>query len=230
MFMDPRADALADEDVVARARAGERPLFEILMRRHNQRLYRVVRAILREEADCEDAVQATFVAAYTHLEQFHGQARFSTWLTRIALNEALARVRQRTRRAEVALDGQGEDMSAVVLDTQGPEEEAARRELGRLLERAIDELPESYRVVIMRREVQQLPIAEIAECLELSEEAVKMRVHRGKAMLRETMAARMDAAAASAFAFLGARCDRIVAGVLARLAELDARDPKRDSR
>src|SRR5579862_9495829 len=104
--MDVHAAALTDEDVVARARAGERPLFEILMRRHNQRLYRVVRAILRDEADCEDAVQATFVSAFLHLEQFHGEARFSTWLTRIALNEALARVRQRARRAEVTLDAQ----------------------------------------------------------------------------------------------------------------------------
>jgi RNA polymerase sigma-70 factor, ECF subfamily len=220
------SSALSDSDVVALVRTGDTALFEILMRRYNQRLFRVTRAILRDDTESEDAVQQAFVSAYLHLEQFAGAARFSTWLTRIALNEALARVRQRNRRAEVDLPDGGDAMDAMRLDAtradgNSPEERAAQRELTSLLERAIDALPDMYRVPIMMREVQQLDVAEIAECLELTEEAVKMRVHRGKSMLRETLAAQVDAAAPVAFAFLGARCDRIVAGVFARLAQLD---------
>lgn len=220
MIMDARAEhssSLSDAEVVTRVRAGERPLFEILMRRYNQRLFRVARSILRDDAESEDVVQQTYVSAYLHLEQFAGTAQFSTWLTRIALNEAMGRARRRARWVEVPADGGGEPMNPRLVDTRSPEEQAAERELTHLLERAIDELPELYRVTIVMREVQQLSVAEIASCLELSEEAVKMRVHRGKAMLREALVARVDGAASDAFAFLGARCDRLVAAVFAEL-------------
>jgi RNA polymerase sigma-70 factor, ECF subfamily len=204
--------APTDEQVIERVREGETALFEVIMRRHNQRLFRTARAILRNDSEAEDAVQQAYLSAYSHLDQFAGDARFSTWLTRIAVNEALRRGRKRDRLAEVDLGEEG-----VVMST--PEDQTARHELTGLLEAAIDHLPETYRVVIMLREVQELSTAETAECLSLSEEAVKVRLHRAKLLLRESMAERMEAKAPDAFSFLGARCDRMVAMVMAAIAQ-----------
>jgi RNA polymerase sigma-70 factor (ECF subfamily) len=219
--------ALTDEDVVGRVRAGETALFEIVMRRHNQRLFRVARAVLRDDAEAEDAVQQAYLSAYSHLDQFAGQARFSTWLTRITLNESLARRKKRIHLAEVemgdTLTDTFEETSAAMSKSKSnpnPEDQASMRELTGLLEAAVDELPEIYRVVFMMREVQELSTAETAACLELTEEAVKVRLHRAKGFLRETLFARLDARAPETFSFLGARCDRIVANVLARLPPL----------
>jgi RNA polymerase sigma-70 factor (ECF subfamily) len=208
--------AMTDADVVARVLKGETALFEILLRRYNQRLFRIARSILRSDDEAEDAVQQAYINAFTHLGQFAGDAAFATWLTRIAIHEALARTRQRTRRAETDLEEQ-EQMNRLVSDRRSPEEQAADRELTGLVEAAVDELPELYRTVFMMREVQQLSTAETAECLEVSEESVKVRLHRAKAMLRENLAARVEAGAAQAFPFLGARCDRLVARVMGRL-------------
>jgi RNA polymerase sigma-70 factor (ECF subfamily) len=211
-----RAGGLSDEAVVDRVRSGERALFELLMRRHNQRLFRVARAILRNDADAEDAVQQAYLQAYRRLDQFAGAARFSTWLTRITIHTALARRRQARQRAEVPMapPQQEEMMSKLASPSEDPEVQVSRRELTALLERAIDQLPEIYRVVVMLRQVQQLSTAETAECLEVSEEVVKVRLHRGTALLREAMTARLDAVATETFGFLGERCDRIVAGVM----------------
>jgi RNA polymerase sigma-70 factor, ECF subfamily len=205
--------ALDDEQVVARVLAGELALFEILMRRHNQRLYRIARSIVRNDLEAEDVVQQAYLAAYANLAQFAGVARFSTWLTRIGINEALARTRLRARRAEVEL----EEQESMDPEEPSPEDLVANREHATLLEAAIDELPQAYRVVFMMREVQELSVAETAECLGLSEENVKVRLHRARAMLRELLAARMERATREAFPFLGARCDRIVRAVMAEL-------------
>jgi RNA polymerase sigma-70 factor (ECF subfamily) len=210
--------AMTDADVVARVLGGETALFEILLRRYNQRLFRIARSILRSDDEAEDAVQQAYINAFTHLGQFAGDAAFATWLTRIAIHEALARTRQRTRRAETDLEEQ-EQMSRLVSDRRSPEEQTADRELTGLVEAAIDELPELYRVVFMMREVQQLSTAETASCLEVSEESVKVRLHRAKAMLRENLANRVEAGAALAFTFLGARCDRLVARVMGAIAK-----------
>ena len=209
--------ALADEEVVARVRAGDTALFEILMRRYNQRLFRAARAILRDDADAEDAVQQAYLAAYAHLDQFAGAARFSTWLTRIAIREALGKLRTRKRRGEVELDGQAEETMMKDTPDDSPEQLAARRELTGILEGAVDALPEIYRVVFMLREVEQLSTSEAAEVLELSEEAVKVRLHRARAMLRDGLFERVDQSLGQTFPFLGARCDRIVAAVMAKL-------------
>lgn len=208
--------AMTDADVVARVLAGETALFEILLRRYNQRLFRIARSILRSDDEAEDAVQQAYINAFTHLSQFAGDAAFATWLTRIAIHEALARTRQRTRRAETDLEEQ-EQMNRLVSDRRSPEEQAADRELTGLVEAAVDELPELYRTVFMMREVQQLSTAETAACLEVSEESVKVRLHRAKAMLRDNLATRVEAGAALAFQFLGARCDRLVARVMGQL-------------
>lgn len=219
--------ALADAEVVARVLGGEVALFELVMRRYNQRLFRAARAILRNEAEAEDAVQQAYILAYEHLHQFHGDAQFSTWLTRIGIRAALARLRRIKRLGEVALDPKPEEDTMSDDSSRGrdPEQQVAGRELTALVERAVDELPEIYRLTFMLREVQQLSTAEAAACLEVSEEVVKIRLHRAKAMLRETMASKVDAATGEAFAFLGARCDRILERVLQKLAALPP--PKR---
>jgi RNA polymerase sigma-70 factor, ECF subfamily len=210
--------ALTDEDVVARVRGGDQPLFEIVMRRYNQRLFRAARAILRNDADAEDAVQQAYLAAYAHLDQFAGTARFSTWLTRIAIREALGRLRTRKRRGEVEFDGGAEEtMTNDDASDDSPETRAQRRELGGILEAAVDALPEIYRVVFMMREVEQLSTQETADVLELSEDAVKVRLHRARGMLRDGLFAQVDQSLHETFPFLGARCDRIVAAVLAKL-------------
>lgn len=206
---------LRDEEVVARVLAGETALFEVIMRRYNQRLFRAARAIVRTDAEAEDVVQHGYLSAYAHLGQFAGQAKFSTWLTRIVLNQALGDARRRVRLAEVDLE---EDVDKQDARPNGsPEDQASARELAGLLEQAIDELPEIYRIVVMLRDVQELSTAETAGCLELTEEAVKVRLHRARALLRQSMTTRLHASTPRAFEFLGTRCDRLVAAVLARL-------------
>ncbi len=212
--------ALSDEEVVERIRAGETALFEILMRRHNQRLFRVTRSVLRDDSEAEDAVQQAYLLAYMHLGQFLGDARFSTWLTRIALNEAFARSRRRTRLAEVDGAYEGAELERRRPGPSSPEDETSTRQLTAVLEAAIDDLPEIYRVVVVMREVQELSTAETASCLGLGEEAVKVRLHRARGMLRDAMVARLESKARGAFSFLGERCDRIVEAVFAQLAAL----------
>lgn len=203
---------LADEEVVRRVRSGEPALFELLVRRYNQRVYRAVRSLLRDDREAEDAVQQAWLAAYSHLDQFAGASAFSTWLTRIALNEGLARVRQRARLDVVA---SVPEEGIVGMRTVGdPEKRAADRELARLLEEAVDGLPEMYRTVFVLRELEGLSTAEAASCLDISEELVKVRLHRARLALRDALFERAGAGAEGVFSFLGARCDRMVAAVM----------------
>ncbi len=205
-------ERLGDEEVVRRVRAGEPALFELLMRRYNQRVYRAVRSLLRDEREAEDAVQQAWLAAYAHLDQFAGAAAFSTWLTRIAINEALARARQRGRLDLVA--DVPEEGAADMPNALDPEKRTADRELGRFLEEAIDRLPDIYRTVFVLRELEGLSTSEAASCLGVSEDVAKVRLHRARLALRDALFERVGAASASAFGFLGARCDRMVAAVL----------------
>lgn len=209
----------SDEEIALRVQEGETALFEVLMRRYNQRVYRAVRAILREEADVEDVMQQAYVQAFTHLSQFEGSARFSTWLIRIAVNEALQRLRQRHRVVALAEEPAipEEGMKLLERNEPNPEQRAFGRELGRLLEVTVDELPDLYRTVFMLREVERLSTAETAEALSVSEEVVKTRLHRAKALMRERLEARLDGQLGEAFAFQAPRCDRVVAAVLARI-------------
>jgi RNA polymerase sigma-70 factor (ECF subfamily) len=206
--------SLSDEEVVRRVRAGERELFEVLMRRHNQRIYRAVRSILKDEAEAEDAMQEAYVRAFVNLSQFDGAAAFSTWLVRIAINEALGRLRRRGRARLVA------DAAGSAEQTMGPidpERSAGARELARLVEEAVDRLPEQQRVPFVLREVEALPTAEAAACLGISEEALKVRLHRARATLRTALLDSVGAATCRAFPFGAERCDRVVAAVLARI-------------
>ena len=209
---------LTDSEVVARVRGGEQSLYELLMRRHNQRLYRVIRSVVRDDAEAEDVLQDTWVRVYEHLNQFEERATFATWVTRIAFHEALARVRKSKRWTPVE-DETGGILPAVERETQGetPEAEAMRGELNEILQSAVDALPDGYRTVFMLRAVEQLSTFDTAESLGLSEEAVKTRLHRARALLRRGLEDRVGPALTGAYAFMGARCDRTVAHVMQRI-------------
>ena len=210
---------ISDDDVVSRVRAGETGLYEMLMRRYNQRLFRVIRSVVMNDDEAEDVLQEAWVRAYEHLDQFAGRASFSTWVTRIAFHEALARTRK-NRRWTPLENPEGEIMAEAErrqTTAETPEMQAERSQLGRMLQAAVDALPETYRSVFVLREVEQLSTTETAECLDLSEEAVKTRLHRSRALLRRDLESRLGPAISEAYAFLGARCDRIVMRVLERI-------------
>ena len=221
--VSPAVTALPDTEVVRRVRAGEHALFEILMRRHNQRVYRVVRAVVKDEADVEDVMQQAYISVFTHLHQFEGRSQFSTWLIRIALHEAFGRRRQVQRSASVAPirsnveDDRGDFMDTLTSPHADPEREAYAQELRHLLEAAVDTLPETYRTVFMLRDIEGLNTSEPGGGLGLGDEAVKTRLHRARAMIRRAMTMRIGHAAATAFEFHAPRCDRVVAAVLARI-------------
>src|SRR5919197_594833 len=185
---------MSDAEIVERVRNGETALFEVLMRRHNQRVYRVARAVIKDEAEAEDVMQQAYINAFTHLNQFQDRSQFSTWLTRIALHEALAR--RRKRKPEEST----EDVMETLTSTQPDPERQAY----------VDALPESYRLVFMLREIEGLSTSETAAGLDLGDEAVKTRLHRAKAMVRSAIAERMGASSAEAFAFPATRCNRVV--------------------
>ena len=206
-------EGLTDAEIVRRVLAGETSLFELIMRRYNQRVYRAVRAIVRDESEAEDVMQQAYVNAYTHLRQFEQRSAFSTWLTRIAINEALARIRPRG--LHVVPD---DDVPEVESPSPNPEEAAMTSEIREVMESEISALPESYRSVFMLREVEGLSTIETAECLNLSEDVVKTRLHRARAMLRENIYKR--ASFGSTFTFGQSRCDRIVTAVMTTITTL----------
>jgi RNA polymerase sigma-70 factor, ECF subfamily len=212
-------DGIPDEEVVKQVLAGETALYEILMRRYNQRLYRLARSILRNDGDAEDVMQDAYVRAYEHLSQFAGEAKFSTWLTKIAVYEALGRVRHRgrTENLDSGLDAE-HVMAKTKSDTPDPERQAYDRELRSVLEHAIDTLPEIYRLVFVLRIVEGLSVAETAGCLDIGAEAVKTRLHRARSLLRKDLQQRAGIVTAQAFPFHLSRCDRVVKAVFRRIA------------
>jgi len=212
-------EPLSDEEVVRRVLAGETALFEIIMRRYNQRLYRMARAILRDDGEAEDVMQDAYVRAYEHLSQFAGRAQFSTWLTRIAIHEALGRSKKRKRTEQFGTieSSNGDTEVNVAATALNPEQQTSAAELGKALESAILAIPDQYRLVLMMRDVEQLSTAETAAALELSEENVKVRLHRARGMVRKQLFALAGAEAPSAFGFMGVRCDRVVAKVMERI-------------
>ena len=213
-------NTLTDEQVVARVLGGHTALFELLMRRYNERVYRVARAMVRDEQEAEDVMQQAYVNAYVHLRQFNGRSLFSTWLTRIAINESLARLR-RQRRHEPFDDHSCEAENVMRQHAPGdPEQQAVNRELRAVLEWAIDRLPEGGRDVFVLREVEGLSTAEAADLLGVSQDAVKTRLSRARAVLRRTLLARTGSSASEVFRFHRPRCDRVVALVLARIAAI----------
>lgn len=208
---------LTDEQAIAQLRAGDQSSFELLMRRHNRRVYRAARAILKRDDEAEDVMQDAYVRAYEHLADFRGDASFGTWVARIAVHEALARVRreQRFRPPSPAIE---ETQDVLTEPNRNPEQLVNDQELRDVLERAIDALPDDFRAVFVLRAVEQMSGAETAECLGIPEETVKTRLHRAKHRLQDLVVRSMDANWQNAYEFHLSRCDRVVSGVLARLA------------
>jgi RNA polymerase sigma-70 factor (ECF subfamily) len=220
-----------DNAMSASVRPAVRPdakAFEAIMRRYNTRLFRIARTILKDDAAAEDALQDAYVRAYGHMDTFRGDSELSTWLTRIVINEALMALRKRKRERTVvpfapARDAGG-SAEVKVMDiedvrAESPSDTALRGEIRGILERRIDELPVAFRTVFVMREVEDLSVQETAECLGIPAATVRTRLFRARTLLREALERDMDSARASVFAFAGARCDRIVAGVLARISQ-----------
>ena len=215
--IDLEIQAWPDEEIVERVLAGDSALFEILMRRHNQRIYRIVRGILRDDGEAEDVMQDSYVRAYQHLGQFEGRASFVTWLTRIAMHEAFARAERMKRQTSLDADEAAFESTMATPKEDTPERNAANRELGAALEAAILSLPPKYRAVIMMRDVEELNTSEAASALEISEDAVKVRLHRARALVRRTLYRQSGQRARELFTFPATRCDRVVAAVLTRI-------------
>jgi RNA polymerase sigma-70 factor (ECF subfamily) len=213
-------DPIPDEEVVARVVAGETLLFELLMRRHNQRVYRTVRAILGTDQDAEDVMQQTYLNAYSHLASFAGQARFSTWLTSIAVNEALGRRRKSGAAALRIVRSDDDPILEIRSNDPDPEQQVMTGELQHLVEEEIMALPENYRTVLVFRQVEGLSTEETAECLGVSTDVVKTRLRRARVMLREALLERAGVTFDRLFAFQAPRCDRVVAAVMAKITPL----------
>lgn len=208
---------VSDEELVRRIRGGEPGWFEVFVRRFNARLFRVARAIVKDEAAAEDVMQETYIRAFTHLEQFEGRSSLATWLTRIAVHEAVARRRKMMVRLDDESVRAEEGSSAC-----DPEIATLRAEVVGVLSRLVDALPETLRVVFVLRTVEGMSVAETAAALDISEENVKVRLFRARAALRERLGAALDESADQLFDFHLSRCDRVVLGVLRRLAAAGA--------
>jgi RNA polymerase sigma-70 factor (ECF subfamily) len=209
---------LTDEDVVRRILEGQTALFEVLMRRHNERLYRAARAIVRDDREAEDVMQQAYVNAYAHLRQFDGRASLATWLTRIAVYEAIARAKKRGRYRSLDEDEQTLESMMETRSVTSPEQQAFAGELRLVLEAAVDGLPDGNREVFVLREIQGLSTAETAVSLGISDDVVKTRLSRAKKTLRRDLLQRAGLVAPDVFRFHQSRCDRVVAAVFARIA------------
>lgn len=211
-FGDSLAPVHTDEALVARLRAGETSAFELLMRRHNQRLYRLARSILRDPDDAQDAVQEAYVRAYFKLDSYVESGSFGAWLSRITMNEALMIRRRRRQPNDDAMN-----IDLLVAPERGPGELHANRELAGLIESAVDRLPVEFRTVFMLRAIQQLSVEETSVSLDIPGATVKTRLHRARKLMRRMLEAHIDEAGLEAFEFAGRRCDRIVARVMQRI-------------
>jgi RNA polymerase sigma-70 factor, ECF subfamily len=218
-------DAVDDLTLVRSVQHGDAEAFAVLMRRYNRRLYRTARAILRDDAAAEDALQEGYVAAWRHIAEFRGDAQIGTWLTRIVVNQALQALR-RTRREQVVVlfeeppdERSPAEEIAESLSPRAPETTMLRAEMRRLIESKIDDLPEAYRTVFMLREVEDMTVEETATALGIPAATVRSRLFRAKARLRESLAEELDTAVQEVFGFDGERCDRIVRAVLVRICD-----------
>lgn len=218
----PAAGEQSDEGIVQAVLDGNTGLFELLMRRYNERLYRTARAITRDDREAEDVVQQAYVNAFVNLRQFRGQAQFATWLTRIAINEALARVRRRGRYEPFEDDLLNADTMVPIRSSPDPERQAFAGELRELLEWAIDTLPGGAREAFVLRDVEGLSTADTADSLGVSEDVVKTRLSRARTALRRVLLERAGATAPDAFRFYRPRCDRLVSAVLSTIAAASA--------
>jgi RNA polymerase sigma-70 factor (ECF subfamily) len=211
----------SDADLVRRARAREEAAVRAIMQTNNRRLYRLARGILRNDGEAEDVVQETYVRAFTHLDQFHGDSSLSTWLSRIAINEALGRLRRQRPGVEWTSLPQGTIEAQIIqfplASAVDPEKSMAQREIQHVVEHAIDELPDTFRLVFITRVIEGMNVEETAEILGLKPETVKTRLHRARNMLRDNVEKKIGPVVMEAFPFAGKRCERLTEAVLKRL-------------
>ena len=214
--------AAGDAELVRRALIRDETAVRAIIKANNRRLYRLARCILRNDGEAEDVVQETYVRAFTHLADFRGDSSLSTWLSRIAMNEALGRLRRRRASVELSSLPQGALEAQIIqfplMSAAGdPEQSMAQREIQHVVEAAIDELPEPFRMVFITRVVEGMNVEETAEILDLKPETVKTRLHRAHAMLRDNVEKKIGPVVMDAFPFAGRRCDRLTEAVLKRL-------------
>jgi RNA polymerase sigma-70 factor (ECF subfamily) len=214
-----RDDELA---LVRRIVAGDRAAFELLMRRHNRRLFRLARATLRHEAEAEDALQEAYLSAYGAMADFRGEASLATWLSRLVLNECLGRLRRQARREKVVPmvsphDDEADFDAPAPLDAGAPDRALVRVEMRAFIEQQLDRLPRAYRLVFVLREVEDMDVDETARCLDIPEATVRSRHFRARGLLREALERELGLAGRDLYEFGGAHCDRLVQRVMARL-------------
>lgn len=212
-------DRLTDEEIVSRIIDGDIGLFELIMRRYNQRLYRIARGVLRSEAEAEDAVQDAYISAFYRLGQFSATGNFGGWLCKVVFNQALMRRRKLKSGPVLISESSGTQsgdqiMCSLESESDNPERETGNAQARRLLERAIDELPQPFRTTFILREVDQLTVTETAEILDIPEATVKTRTYRARKLLRSELDTEFSNAVKNAFGFAGKRCDRIVESVM----------------
>jgi RNA polymerase sigma-70 factor, ECF subfamily len=217
----PRTERYDDAELIRRTLAREEAAARAIMTANNRRLYRLARGILRDDAEAEDVVQETYVRAFTQLAQFRGDSRLSTWLARIAINEALGRLRRDRPAVELSLLPQGGANAEIIpfplATTDDPEKSISQREIREVVERAIDELPDVFRLVFIARVIEGLNLEETADLLGIRPETVKTRLHRARAMLRDNVERKIGPVVLDAFPFAGQRCARLTDAVLQRL-------------
>ncbi|MGI6851181.1 RNA polymerase sigma factor [Mesorhizobium sp. 1B3] len=209
-------------DLVSRALARDREAFRIIMRRNNQRLYRIARGVVRDDAEAEDVVQEAYMRAFSHLDAFRGASSLSTWLSRITINEALGRLRRKRRAEGAGLMSAGATEAEIIRfplspDDIDPERRMAQRQILQLVEQATDNLPDAFRTVFVARVIEGMSMEETAELLGLRPQTVKTRLHRARALLRKELDAKIGPILLDAFPFAGRRCDRLTGAVLRRL-------------
>jgi RNA polymerase sigma-70 factor (ECF subfamily) len=219
----PQANTAArsDLDLVSRAQARDADAFRLIMRMHNQKLYRLARSIVRNDSEAEDIVQETYVTAFAHLASFRGEASLATWLSRIAINEALGRLRRRRRAAEIVPSEPAGDAQIIpfplAASSDDPERSMAQRQILKLVEQATDALPDAYRTVFVARVIEGLSIGETADLLGIKPQTVKTRLHRARDLVRKQLDERIGPIMLDAFPFAGRRCERLTSAVMIRL-------------
>jgi RNA polymerase sigma-70 factor, ECF subfamily len=221
---------LSDAEIATRIAAGDQSAFVLLMRRFNRPLYRTARSILKNDTEAEDVLQEAYLLIFRGIKSFRGDARLLTWLTRIVVNEAIARSRKTARQAEVIqlgdvsrdADAEGNNVNDGTF--QDPQQAAMLAQARGLLEKKIDALPDVFRTVFVLRGLEEMTVTEVATCLGIPEATVRTRFFRARGLLRESLSREIDFAFEDAFSFDGARCDRIVADVLARLERVQGKD------
>ncbi|HVU40235.1 MAG TPA: RNA polymerase sigma factor [Xanthobacteraceae bacterium] len=221
-----RENARSDEsDLVRRALSRDGAAFRTIMERHNRRLYRIARAVLRDDSEAEDTVQESYVRAFANLGTFRGDSSLATWLGRIALNEALGRLRRRRPAAPIdTMEVLRTDAQIIqfpnAMTAEDPERTMAQREILRLVERATEALPEIFRTVFVTRVIEGMSVQETAELLDIEPETVKTRLHRARHLLRDQLESEIGPVLLDAFPFAGRRCARVTDAVLRRLGLL----------